>query len=138
MKDQILNLYSNLQDSKNYEITADDRKLIQSVMDELDQGKIRVCEKINSNWVTHEWVKKAILLYFRITTNQVIHAGDLSYFDKIPVKKFNESHGVRVVPQAIARYASYIEAGAILMPSYVNIGAYVGSGTTAAARRPRC
>lgn len=129
LKEQILLLHANISEQKDYQITASNKELIHSAIEQLDTGKIRVAEKVDVKWTTHEWVKKSIMLYFRITTNQVINAGDLSYFDKIPVKKFNESHGVRVVPQAIARRGSFIEPGAILMPSYVNIGAYVGSGT---------
>ncbi len=109
-----------------------ERNVIEAVlkcMEMLDQGKVRVCEKQGDTWQVNDWVKQAILLYFRIQKMNVIQAGDLQFFDKIPLKKFNESHGVRVVPHALARYASYIEPGAILMPSYVNIGAYVGSGT---------
>lgn len=133
MKNEILNLHQTLADNKDYQITQADKDLILAAMNDLDSGKIRVSEKIDqggsAKWITNEWVKKTILLYFRITTNKVINSGDLSYFDKIPVKKFNESNGVRVVPQAIARFGSFVEAGAILMPSYVNIGAYVGAGT---------
>lgn len=133
MKNEILNLHQTLQDNKDYQITSADKDLILSAMNDLDSGKIRVSEKVGqgdaAKWITNEWVKKSILLYFRITTNKVINSGDLSYFDKIPVKKFTEANGVRVVPQAIARFGSFVEAGAILMPSYVNIGAYVGAGT---------
>lgn len=129
MKNEILNLHQSLQDNKDYQITTSDKDLILAAMNALDSGQVRVAEKVEGRWVTNEWVKKSILLYFRITTNKVIHSGDLSYFDKIPVKKLSETNGVRVVPQAIARFGSFIEAGAILMPSYVNIGAFVGSGT---------
>jgi 2,3,4,5-tetrahydropyridine-2-carboxylate N-succinyltransferase len=129
MKNEILNLHQTLADNKDYQITASDKDLILAAMNDLDAGKIRVAEKVEGQWITNEWIKKSIMLYFRITTNKVINSGDLSYFDKIPVKKFNETNGVRVVPQAIARFGSFIEAGAILMPSYVNIGAYVGAGT---------
>lgn len=129
LKSQILNLHQTLSENNSYAITSSDKETILSAIEALDSGRIRVAEKVESKWVTHEWVKKTILLYFKITTNQVIQSGDLSYFDKIPVKKFDESHGVRVVPQALARKGSFIEPGAILMPSYINIGAYVGAGT---------
>ncbi len=95
----------------------------------LDQGKIRVAEPGPAGWTVNEWVKKAILLFFRISKMETIQAGPFEYYDKIPLKKNFAALGVRVVPQALARYGSFIEAGAILMPSYVNIGAYVGSGT---------
>ncbi len=96
----------------------------------LDAGKIRTCEcEAPGQWKVNEWIKKAILLFFSLSTNRTFSAGDLEFFDKIPTKKNFEALGVRAVPHAIARYGSFIEPGAILMPSYVNIGAYVGSGT---------
>lgn len=111
------------------DLGANESTGIQQTLQLLDQGLIRVAEKKSDQWITHAWVKKAILLYFRLQTNSVFKAGDLEFFDKVPVKKWNDSLGVRVVPPAVARYGSFIEKGAILMPSYVNIGAYVGSGT---------
>jgi len=103
---------------------------IQEVIRLLDTGAIRVAEQLSPGiWKVNEWIKKAILLYFPISENKVINAGDLSFFDKIPTKTNYEQLGVRAVPHAIARYGSFIERGAILMPSYVNIGAYVGSGS---------
>lgn len=95
----------------------------------LDAGKLRVCEKRTGEWITHQWLKMAILLYFRIQKMSVMEAGDFKYYDKIPVKKWTGSEGVRAVPHAIARYGSHVASGAILMPSYVNIGAFVGSNT---------
>lgn len=111
------------------DINEKEQQLIKEVVAQIDQGKLRVCEKIENIWVTHEWVKKAILLYFRIQKNEVLDVEHWSYFDKVPVKKWTGTEGVRVVPPAVARYGSFVEKGAILMPSYVNIGAYVGSGT---------
>jgi 2,3,4,5-tetrahydropyridine-2-carboxylate N-succinyltransferase len=102
---------------------------VHAVINSLNEGKLRVCEKINNDYVTHSWVKQAILLYFRIMKMQVIHCGDIQYFDKIPPKKWTEKDGVRVVPHALARFGSFCEPGVIMMPSYVNIGARVGSGT---------
>jgi len=103
---------------------------IQEVIRLLDTGAIRVAEQLSPGiWKVNEWIKKAILLYFPISENKVINAGDLSFFDKIPTKTNYEQLGVRAVPHAIARYGSFIERGAILMPSYVNIGAFVGSGS---------
>ncbi len=102
---------------------------VRETIDLLDKGKIRVAEKKNGDWVVNEWVKQAILLYFPIQEMQVMEVGPFEYYDKIPLKKNWKEAGVRVVPPATARYGSFIEAGAILMPSYVNIGAYVGSGT---------
>ncbi len=101
----------------------------------LDSGKARVAEKIDGIWQTHEWLKKAVLLYFRLFDNQVIESGFTRYFDKVPLK-FNQASeadmraaGVRIVPPAVARFGSFIAANTILMPSYVNIGAYIDSGT---------
>ncbi len=102
---------------------------VRETIDLLDKGKIRVAHKENGEWVVNEWVKQAILLFFPIQDMEVMEAGPFEYYDKIPLKKNWKEAGVRVVPPATARYGSFIEAGAILMPSYVNIGAYVGSGT---------
>lgn len=96
----------------------------------LDQGKIRVAQPgENGLWQVNIWVKEAIMLYFGIMNMQTIHAGDIEYWDKIPLKKGYADRKVRVVPPAVARYGSHIESGAVLMPSYVNIGAYVSTGT---------
>ncbi len=111
------------------DIQPDELKLIENVMDELNRGVIRVCENIDGKWVTHEWIKKAILLYFRTQKNELIKGENFNYYDKVPVKKWTGEEGVRVVPPAVVRYGSFVEKGAILMPSYVNVGAYVGSGT---------
>ncbi len=99
-------------------------------MELLNNGMIRVAEPISpGNWKVNEWVKKAILLYFRISEMRSISAGDLVFYDKIPVKTDHIQRGVRVVPHALIRYGAFVEKGAILMPSYVNIGAYVSTGT---------
>jgi 2,3,4,5-tetrahydropyridine-2,6-dicarboxylate N-succinyltransferase len=102
---------------------------IQQTIARLDSGEIRVAQPEADGWKVNEWIKKAILLYFRISKMETIEAGPFEFHDKIPLKKNFASQQVRVVPQALARYGSFIEPGAILMPSYVNIGAYVGSGT---------
>ena len=103
----------------------------------LDQGKLRVCEKSNGNsneksgenWTINQWAKKAVLLYFQIRKVEAIEWGTYSALDKIPLKKWSTHHGVRVVPGAIARFGSFIASNTILMPSFVNIGAYVGEGS---------
>lgn len=106
------------------------KKAIRDTIELLDLGKIRVAEPDGDGiWITHEWIKKAISLYFPIQEMQTIEVGPFEYHDKIPLKSGFAEKGVRVVPQALARYGSFIEKGAILMPSYVNIGAWVGSGT---------
>jgi len=101
----------------------------------LDKGEARVAEKVNGDWVVNQWLKKAVLLSFRIQDNQVVHAGDMQYYDKVETKfsdynsrDFRES-GIRVVPPATVRKGSYIAPNTVLMPSYVNIGAFVDSGT---------
>ncbi|HLG36407.1 MAG TPA: 2,3,4,5-tetrahydropyridine-2,6-dicarboxylate N-succinyltransferase, partial [Bacteroidia bacterium] len=92
-------------------------------------GKLRVAEKINGEWKVNEWVKQAVLLYFRLMKMETVHAGDLEFYDKIPLKKNFSALNVRVVPHAVARYGSYLAPGVIMMPSYVNIGAYVDEHT---------
>lgn len=103
---------------------------IQETMELLNNGLVRVAEPISSgNWKVNEWVKKAILLYFRITNLQIISAGDLVFYDKIPLRTDHYQRGIRVVPHALIRHGAFVEKGAVLMPSYVNIGAYVATGT---------
>ncbi|MCM1168588.1 MAG: 2,3,4,5-tetrahydropyridine-2,6-dicarboxylate N-succinyltransferase [Bacteroides sp.] len=93
----------------------------------LDRGELRVMDP--ATWQVNQWVKKAVVLFFPLSKMQVMEVGPFEFFDKIPLKKNLEKAGVRVVPHGIARYGSFLEAGAVMMPSYVNIGAYVGSGT---------
>ncbi|MEG0499220.1 MAG: 2,3,4,5-tetrahydropyridine-2,6-dicarboxylate N-succinyltransferase, partial [Alistipes sp.] len=97
-----------------------------------DKGRLRTAEPIDkerTQWQVNEWVKKAIILYFPMRPMRTIRAGELEWYDKMELKHGYEELGVRVVPHAVARYGAYIAAGAILMPSYVNIGAYVDAGT---------
>ena len=124
-------MYADLQSGKSIEQFSNEMIAnVHQVIEALDKGQLRVCEKTtNNSYVTLSWVKQAILIYFRLMKMQVIHSGDIEYFDKIPLKKWSEKDGVRVVPQALARFGSYVENGVILMPSFVNIGARVGSGT---------
>jgi 2,3,4,5-tetrahydropyridine-2-carboxylate N-succinyltransferase len=111
------------------------KEAIHHVIELLDQGKARIAEKINGKWQVNEWLKKAVLLYFRIQENEAIPAGFTQFYDKVPLKFQGQTQeslaasGVRIVPHAIARKGSYIAANTILMPSYVNIGAYIDSGT---------
>lgn len=95
----------------------------------LDRGEVRVAEKVDGAWRTHAWVKEAILLYFSFAEMRVLEVGPFEYHDKIPLKTGLAEAGVRVVPPGVARYGSFLERGAILMPGYVNIGARVGEGT---------
>jgi 2,3,4,5-tetrahydropyridine-2,6-dicarboxylate N-succinyltransferase len=104
---------------------------IRKVIKLLDKGLLRVAEPVEGKkeWQVNEWVKKAVLLYFPIQKMRTIDVGPLEFHDKIPLKKNYADKGVRVVPHAIARKGAFLEEGVILMPSYVNIGAWVGSGT---------
>lgn len=128
MKDIITRIF-NYAGQADYKITIEDDRAIQKAIHQMDRGEIRVCENTPNGWVTNEWVKKAILLYFKIQKMHLMESDHWNFFDKIPLKKWNGTEGVRVVPMALARVGSYIEKGAILMPSYVNIGAYVGANT---------
>ncbi len=105
------------------------KETIRNVIEELDKGRLRVAELSASGWIVNEWIKKAVILYFPIQQMHVMEAGPMEFHDKIPLKKDYASLGVRVVPHGIARYGSYLSKGVILMPSYVNIGAFVDEGT---------
>tara|TARA_B110000305_G_scaffold240108_1_gene309789 strand:+ start:992 stop:1819 length:828 start_codon:yes stop_codon:yes gene_type:complete len=102
---------------------------IEKVITKLDNGELRVAEKINNEWETHQWIKKAVVLYFPIRKMETIEIGPLEFHDKMKLKSNYASKGVRVVPHAIARFGSYLAKNVVMMPSYVNIGAYVDSGT---------
>jgi len=95
----------------------------------LDRGEARVAEPVENGWVVNEWTKKAILLYFRLRKVEPIDIGGLHFLDKIPVKADYAARGVRVVPPGVARYGSFLSEGVILMPGFVNIGAWVGPRT---------
>lgn len=102
---------------------------IKAVIEEIDNGKLRVAEPTDSGWQVNEWVKKAVVLYFPIQKMETIEVGPFEFHDKMKLKTGYASKGVRVVPHAIARYGSYISENVVMMPSYVNIGAYVDNGT---------
>ncbi len=104
-----------------------DGDAVEDVLARLDRGDLRVAEKVGSEWVVNEWVKLAILLYFRKMPMVQGSWGDYQYHDKIPLK--TDLSGIRVVPPGTARYGSHLERGCVLMPGYVNIGARVGAGT---------
>lgn len=105
-------------------------KAVDRTIKALDRGELRVCEPAGPDWVTHPWIKQAILLYFQRRENEWIGSrfGPRNY-DKIPLKRNYKKIGVRAVPPAVARYGSFLGRGVILMPSFVNIGAYVDEGT---------
>ena len=111
------------------------RSAVEEVLASLDNGSLRVAQKIDGEWVVHQWVKKAVLLSFKINDNKPMSTGELGFYDKVDTK-FNgwteadyKNSGVRVVPPAVARKGSFIAKNVILMPSYTNIGAYVDEGT---------
>jgi 2,3,4,5-tetrahydropyridine-2,6-dicarboxylate N-succinyltransferase len=134
--------YSNMADIHTLQQTIEqaweDRTLLQNdntkaairqVVELLDKGKLRVAEPGTDGWKINEWVKKGVIMYFPIQQMEVMEAGPMEFYDKIPLKKNFKELGVRVVPHGIARYGSYVAKGVIMMPSYVNIGAYVDEGT---------
>ncbi len=116
-------------------VEANLKESVAQVINLLDTGKLRVAEKIDGEWVVHQWIKKAVLLSFRMEDNSFIKGGFSNYFDKIPSKFADYSSrdfrdgGFRVVPPAAVRKGSFIAGNVVLMPSYVNIGAYVDEGT---------
>ena len=116
--------------------SAEVAEAVAHVIDQLNSGHLRVATRTAvGQWTTHQWIKKAVLLSFRLADNAPIHAGELGFYDKVPTKfaKLDEAQlkatGVRIVPPAVARRGSYLGRGVILMPSYVNIGAFVDEGT---------
>lgn len=106
---------------------TDVRDAVRSVLESLDGGKLRVAEKIDGQWTTHQWIKKAVLLSFRLEDNRAMEAGDLKFWDKVPLKAPDGSY--RAVPPATVRRGAFIGKNVVVMPSYVNIGAYVDEGT---------
>ena len=106
-----------------------DAPVVEAVIAALDRGDVRVAEKAPDGWVVNEWVKKAILLYFRLRKVEPMDVGGLHFLDKIPVKADYADRGVRVVPPGVARYGSYLGEGVVLMPGFVNNGAWVGPRT---------
>ena len=101
------------------------RTAVEAVLEMLDKGSLRVAEPEGSGWKVNEWVKKAVVLYFPVRPMETSQAGPMEFHDKIPLKSDFAGQGVRVVPHAVARYGSFLGKGVVLMPSYVNIGAYV-------------
>ncbi len=115
-------------------VDAKTKQAILEVIDLLDSGKARIAEKQNGQWVVHQWLKQAVLLFFRIEENCALQGGFTQFFDKVPLKYAEtnlaafQNGGVRIVPPATVRKGAYIAANTVLMPSYVNIGAYIDSG----------
>jgi 2,3,4,5-tetrahydropyridine-2-carboxylate N-succinyltransferase len=130
------NAWDNRANINGANATHEVREAVDHVISELNGGRLRVATRDGvGQWTVHQWLKKAVLLSFRLNDNEIIKAGDLGFYDKVKTKFAHLSEeemkaaGVRVVPPAVARRGSFIASGAILMPSYVNIGAYVDSGT---------
>ena len=111
------------------------RDAVEYTLNQLDNGSIRVCQKIEGEWIVNQWIKKAILLSFRLNDNEIIKASHATWFDKVESKTANWTHddhlkaGFRYVPDAVVRKSAYIAKGVVLMPSFVNLGAYVDEGT---------
>ena len=122
-------------DQINVQTKGEVRNSVDETLNQLDAGVIRVCEKNDNEWVVNQWIKKAILLSFRLNDNEIIQASHATWFDKVPSKTANwskEDHlkaGFRYVPDAVVRKSAFIAKGVILMPSFVNLGAYVDEGT---------
>ncbi|TCO80922.1 2,3,4,5-tetrahydropyridine-2,6-dicarboxylate N-succinyltransferase [Plasticicumulans lactativorans] len=114
---------------------AEVKAAVEEALDRLQSGDLRVAQKVGTDWVVNQWLKKAVLLSFRLNDNRVIGSGDLQYYDKVEprfagwTEEQFRAAGVRVVPNAMARRGSYVAPGVVLLPCYVNIGAYVDSGT---------
>ncbi len=127
--------FDNRADITAATVTPDVRRAVEDALGELDSGRLRIAEKTADGWVTNEWLKKAVLLSFRVNDNRLIDAGHAHFYDKVPLKFADQDEaqlkagGVRVVPPAIVRRGAYIAPNVVLMPSYVNIGAYVDSGS---------
>ncbi len=127
--------FERRQELKPGAVDAPTARAIEACIDALDRGPLRIAGQSAGRWIVNEWLKKAVLLYFLTHDNEVMDGGCVRYFDKVPLKYATTTAaefaagGVRVVPSAIVRRGAHVEPGAILMPSYVNIGARVGAGT---------
>ncbi len=122
-------LVEEIWDNRNLLSESGSQDTIRNIVELLDKGQIRIAEPTSNGWIVNEWIKKAVILYFPIQEMNTIEVGPFEFHDKIKLKTGYKKLGVRVVPHAIARYGSYLAKGVIMMPSYVNIGAYVDEGT---------
>ena len=133
--ENIINKAFDDRDKINANTSGEIRDAVDSTLSQLDNGTIRVCEKIDNEWVVNQWIKKAILLSFRLNDNDIIKASHATWFDKVESKTANwtkDDHlkaGFRYVPDAVVRKSAFIAKGVVLMPSFVNLGAYVDEGT---------
>jgi len=134
LKNIIDNAFEN-RDQINTNTSGEIRESVDEALNQLDMGHIRVCEKNGEEWIVNQWIKKAILLSFRLNDNEVVKAPHATWYDKVPSKTANwskedhEKAGFRYVPNAVVRKSAFIAKGVILMPSFVNLGAYVDEGT---------
>ena len=122
-------IIENIWDNRELLNNSESQDAIKFAIKNLDEGKIRIADKIKEKWIINDWIKKAVILYFPISKMEKSNAGPLEFYDKIPLKNNYKNKNIRVVPHAVARFGSFISPGVILMPSFVNIGAYVDSGT---------
>ena len=133
--EKIINDAFEDRDNINVNTVGDIRNAVDETLNKLDSGSLRVCEKINNEWQVNQWIKKAILLSFRLSDNEIIKASHATWFDKVESKTANwtkDDHlkaGFRYVPDAVVRKSAFIAKGVVLMPSFVNLGAYVDEGT---------
>ena len=131
----IINSAFDDRENINVNTRGEIRDAVDNTLNQLDSGMIRVCEKINDEWIVNQWIKKAILLSFRLNDNDIVKASHATWFDKVESKTANwtkDDHlkaGFRYVPDAVVRKSAFIAKGVILMPSFVNLGAYVDEGT---------
>jgi len=128
--------WNNRNEWNTNDIAVEMREAVEKSIELLGEGAVRVAEKdSDGNWVTQEWLKKAVLLYFRLHDNKIMRSGDATFFDKVPLKfdhwgeQMFKQAGIRVVPQATVRRGAFIAPRVVLMPCYVNIGAFVDEGT---------
>ena len=133
--ERIINDAFEERDNINVNTAGNIRNAVDETLNKLDSGSLRVCEKINNEWQVNQWIKKAILLSFRLNDNEIIKASHATWFDKVESKTANwtkDDHlkaGFRYVPDAVVRKSAFIAKGVVLMPSFVNLGAYVDEGT---------
>ena len=133
--EKIINDAFEDRDNINVNTAGDIRNAVDETLNKLDSGNLRVCEKINNEWQVNQWIKKAILLSFRLNDNEIIKASHATWFDKVESKTANwtkDDHlkaGFRYVPDAVVRKSAFIAKGVVLMPSFVNLGAYIDEGT---------
>jgi len=129
MMEKLKNIIEKAWDNRELLQEEETQSSIREVIELIDNGELRCAEPTENGWQVNEWVKKAVVMYFPIQKMETLEAGIFEYHDKMELKRNYAEKGIRVVPNAVARYGAYISSGVILMPSYVNIGAYVDEGT---------